>query len=105
MEGVVFAVLCVVAGALASDLWGFIKAVRDIHDKTTAADFDIWITLMTVLPSLAAAIGAGLLMQIQMPDTFTGILIEAFTLISSGFGLAQAQGEAGINNFFRVKKP
>lgn len=85
---------CLVAfGALAFNIWGFLNACNEAKKTSKKEKFD-WIkSFITVIPSLVAGFLAGFAMD---PNS----AVEYISLITSGFGIAAAQGNLGINNFF-----
>jgi len=81
-------------GALGYNIWGFIQAYKKTVETPQVEVFNWLVCATTVLPSLVIGFLAGYAMT---PST----ALDFIALITSGFGVASAQGMLGINNFFK----
>lgn len=87
--------LTAMGGALAYNLWGLFKAYA--HTKSTPLT-EVWSpvkTLLTIVPSLAAAFVAAYSGQLD-PNSMGAVI----TIFIAGFGLAAAGSKIGVDSFF-----
>ena len=80
-------------GALLYNVWGFAEAYKASLETPEVEKFSWIISLTTVVPSLVLGFLAGY-------ATSGGGVVDFIGLITSGFGVAAAQGKLGINKFF-----
>jgi hypothetical protein len=81
------------AGALAYNIWGFINALKAAEQTPQKEKFNWVKCAVTILPSLVGGFLAGFNLSAASATDY-------ITMIMSGFGLAAAQGQLGINSFF-----
>lgn len=84
------------SGALLYNFWGFFNAWKEAQENMREEHFDWRRTIVTVVPSVVAGFLAGYAMN---PDTVG----DYVALITSGFGVAAAQGKAKFESFFKLK--
>lgn len=101
INGTIFAMGCMMLGALAYDIWGFLQAKKAVDATPEQERFDPVIAVVTIVPSLVMALGAGVAMNIVVPGEPLGMFALGYALVSSGFGTAAAQRKLGVNDFFR----
>lgn len=80
-------------GALAYNIWGFITALKATEQTAQKEKFNWKKCSVTVIPSLVLGFLAGF----NLSATTT---TDYVTMVTSGFGVAAAQGQLGINSFF-----
>jgi hypothetical protein len=83
-------------GALAYNVWGFIRAYNETKKTALEERFEWTRSIVTVAPVLVVGFLAGYQLT---PSTVTDIV----GLVLAGFGAASAATKLGIESFFRVK--
>lgn len=93
LSGLLFA-----AGAAGYNVWGFLRAVKAAQESPQKEKFNWTKCAVTVLPSLVLGFLAGYNLSAESATDY-------ITMVTSGFGVAAAQGQLGINNFFDSPPP
>lgn len=88
ISGLLFA-----GGALAYNIWGFLQAAKAAKASKEVEKFDFAKSAITVLPSLILGFLAGYNLSANSTSDYVA-------MVTSGFGVAAAQGQLGINSFF-----
>jgi hypothetical protein len=80
-------------GALCFDVWGFVQAYNATKATPQKEKFSWSKAAITVIPSIIAGFLAGY-------NLTPSSVLDYVSLLTSGFGVAAAQGRMGINSFF-----
>lgn len=94
-ENLLFGIVAML-GALGYNLWGFLHALQKTRETPEVEEWDVVMTLMTIIPSLVAGFLAGYKIS---PSGAEYVLV-----FCAGYAAGDIGNKLGINSFFRQKK-